>query len=91
MKKKENPDSVKRENENLSEAVDEIKQRFGEGSIMKLKDVRAVNVDVVPTGSYSVDLALGVGGVPRGRVIEIFGGESSGKTTLSLHILAEAQ
>lgn len=89
MKKKENP--VKRESENLNEAVDEIKQRFGEGAIMKLKDVRAVNVDVVPTGSYSVDLALGVGGVPRGRVIEIFGGESSGKTTLSLHILAEAQ
>ena len=58
---------------------------------MKLKDVRAVDVDVIPTGSYSIDVALGVGGVPRGRVIEIFGGESSGKTTLSLHILAEAQ
>ena len=75
----------------LQEAVDEIKQRFGEGAIMKLKEVRAVNVDVVPTGSISMDLALGVGGVPRGRVIEIFGQESSGKTTLALHILAEAQ
>ena len=58
---------------------------------MKLKDVRAVDVDVIPTGSISLDLALGVGGVPRGRVIEIFGSESSGKTTLALHILAEAQ
>ncbi len=75
----------------LQEAVDEIKQRFGEGAIMKLKEVRAVDVDVVPTGSISLDLALGVGGVPRGRVIEIFGPESSGKTTLALHILAEAQ
>jgi len=85
----------KKETENekvdLQEAIDEIKQRFGEGAIMKLKEVRAVNVDVVPTGSISMDLALGVGGVPRGRVIEIFGSESSGKTTLALHILAEAQ
>ena len=76
---------------NLQEAVDEIKQRFGEGAIMKLKDVGRVDVDVIPTGSISIDLALGVGGVPRGRVIEIFGPESSGKTTLALHILAEAQ
>ncbi len=75
----------------LQEAVDEIKQRFGEGAIMKLRDARAVDVDVVPTGSLSLDLALGVGGVPRGRVVEIFGPESSGKTTLALHILAEAQ
>ncbi|MFH1714049.1 MAG: recombinase RecA [Candidatus Nealsonbacteria bacterium] len=76
---------------NLQEAVDEIKQRFGEGAIMKLREVRAVDVDVIPTGSFSLDLALGVGGVPRGRIIEIFGPESSGKTTLALHILAEAQ
>jgi len=76
---------------NLQTAVDEIKQRFGEGAIMKLKEIRAVDVDVVSTGSPSLDLALGVGGVPRGRVIEIFGSESSGKTTLALHILAEAQ
>ena len=87
IKKKETKD----ESINLQQAVDEIKQRFGEGAIMKLKEVRAVNVDVVPTGSISMDLALGVGGVPRGRVIEIFGSESSGKTTLALHILAEAQ
>jgi recombination protein RecA len=84
----------KEENEksgDLQDAVAEIKQRFGEGAIMKLKEVRAVDVDVIPTGSLSLDLALGVGGVPRGRVIEIFGSESSGKTTLALHILAEAQ
>ena len=82
---------IEKTGEGLQEAVAEIKQRFGEGAIMKLKEVRVVDVDVIPTGSISVDLALGVGGVPRGRVIEIFGPESSGKTTLALHILAEAQ
>jgi len=82
---------TKVEEGNLQEAVESIKQRFGEGAIMKLKDVRAVDVDVIPTGAISLDLALGVGGVPRGRVIEIFGPESTGKTTLALHILAEAQ
>jgi recombination protein RecA len=75
----------------LQEAVDEIKQRFGDGAIMKLKEAARVDVDVIPTGSISLDLALGVGGVPRGRVVEIYGPESSGKTTLALHILAEAQ
>lgn len=76
---------------NLKEAVDEIKQRFGEGAIMMLKEVRSVDVDAIPTGSLSLDLILGIGGVPRGRVIEIFGPESSGKSTLALHICAEAQ
>ncbi len=75
----------------LNEALEEIKQRFGEGAIMKLTGVRAVDIDVISTGSISLDLALGVGGVPRGRVIEIFGPESSGKTTLALHVLTEAQ
>ena len=75
----------------LEEAVDEIKQRFGEGAIMKLKDVRAVDVDAISTGAISLDLAIGVGGVPRGRVIEIFGPEATGKSTLALHICAEAQ
>jgi len=75
----------------LQEAVDEIKQRFGEGAIMKLRETRAVDIDVIPTGSVVLNAALGVGGVPRGRIIEIYGGESTGKTTLSLHILAEAQ
>ncbi|PIS17559.1 MAG: recombinase RecA [Candidatus Nealsonbacteria bacterium CG09_land_8_20_14_0_10_42_14] len=81
----------KMEPSDLQEAIDEIKQRFGEGAIMKLKDVRAVDVDAISTGSISLDLALGVGGVPRGRVIEIYGPEASGKSTLALHICAEAQ
>jgi len=75
----------------LQAAVDEIKQRFGEGAIMKLEETGAVNVDAIPTGSISIDLALGIGGMPRGRVIEIFGPESSGKSTLALHVCAEAQ
>ncbi|MFH1509717.1 MAG: recombinase RecA [Candidatus Nealsonbacteria bacterium] len=77
--------------ENLQGAVDEIRQRFGEGSIMKLKEVTSVDVDSISTGAPSLDIALGSGGVPRGRIIEIYGPESSGKTTLALHILAEAQ
>lgn len=90
-KQKEKNHSDDSKKEELNEAIEEIKQRFGEGAIMKLKDVRAVNVDVIPTGSISLDLALGVGGVPRGRVIEIYGPESSGKSTLALHICSEAQ
>ena len=81
----------KKEKKELEETVDEIRQRFGEGAIMKLKEIRPVDVDVIPTGSLALDWALGVGGVPRGRVIEIFGPEGSGKSTLALHILAEAQ
>lgn len=87
MKKKE----TKTQYKELQNAMNEIKQRFGDGAIMKLKDIRAVDVDVISTGSISIDNALGVWGVPRGRVIEIYGPESSGKTSLSLHILAEAQ
>lgn len=79
------------EKKDLQEAVEEIKQKFGEGAIMKLKEARPVEVDVVSTGSISLDIALGVGGVPRGRVIEIYGPEGAGKTTVALHILAEAQ
>ncbi len=75
----------------LQEALDEIKQRFGEGAIMKLSEAKPVNVNVISTGSVSIDMALGVGGVPRGRVIEIYGPEASGKTSLALHIIAEAQ
>ncbi len=81
----------KEKTKDLQDVLDEIKGKFGDGSIMTLKEIRAVDVDVIPTGSISLDLALGVKGVPRGRVIEIFGSESSGKTTLALHILAEAQ
>ena len=91
MAKKKDKKSSEAGEVNLQEAVDEIKQRFGDGAIMKLKDIRAVDIDAIPTGSIALDLALGIGGVPRGRVVEIFGPESSGKTTLASHILAEAQ
>jgi len=82
---------LKKEKINLEDALTEIHQKFGEGSIMKLKEATFANVTVIPTGSISIDLALGVGGVPRGRVIEIYGPEMSGKTTVALHILASAQ
>lgn len=75
----------------VENAINEIKTKFGESSIMKLGEAPKVNVDAIPTGSLGLDIALGVAGVPRGRVIEIFGPESSGKTTLALHIVAEAQ
>lgn len=75
----------------VDSVVDEIKQKYGEGSIMKLGDARRVDVKAISTGSISLDIALGVGGMPRGRVAEIYGPESSGKTTLALHIVAEAQ
>lgn len=76
---------------NLQEAIAEIQQRFGEGAIMKLKERGASAVEVIPTGAISLDMATGVGGVPRGRMIEIFGKESTGKTTLALHICSQAQ
>ncbi|MFH1111971.1 MAG: recombinase RecA [Patescibacteria group bacterium] len=72
-------------------AIEQIKERFGEGSIMKLGEAHAMAVEAIPTGCLSLDIALGVGGVPRGRVIEIYGAEASGKTTLTLHIIAELQ
>ena len=75
----------------LEDAVGQIREKFGEGSIMKLKESRTLNVESIPTGSISLDLALGVGGIPRGRIIEIYGPESSGKTTLSMHMIAEVQ
>lgn len=75
----------------IEDTVLEIRSQFGEGAIMKLGEAKKVNVDVIPTGSPSLDLALGVLGIPRGRIIEVFGAESSGKTTLALHIVAEAQ
>ena len=76
---------------NTSDVVEEIKKRFGEGAIMKLGEIKKVDVDAIPTGSISLDIALGVGGMPKGRVIEIYGGEASGKTTLTLHVTSEAQ
>ncbi|TAK95503.1 recombinase RecA [Patescibacteria group bacterium] len=79
------------EENKVDKVVDEIREKFGEGLIMKLGDIRKVDVAAIPTGSVSLDIALGIGGVPRGRVIEIYGPESSGKTTLALHIIAQAQ
>jgi recombination protein RecA len=79
------------ERENLKEVIEQIKQKFGEGAIMKLREMKPVNVDVISTGCISLDLALGVLGLPRGRVVEIYGPESSGKTTIALHVIAEAQ
>jgi len=73
------------------EAIKQIKEQFGEGAIMRLKEAKSLNVDSISTGCLSLDLALGVGGVPRGRIIEIYGPESSGKTTLAQHIIAEIQ
>ena len=75
----------------LEIALGQIEKQFGKGSVMKLGEYKAMNVEAIPTGSLGLDIALGIGGVPRGRIIEIFGPESSGKTTLALHIIAEAQ
>ncbi len=84
-------EKTKDKQEILEATVDEIKSRFGDGSIMKLGEARQVDVDVIPTGSVALDLALGVNGVPKGRIIEVYGLESSGKSTLALHIISEAQ
>ncbi len=75
----------------LEGALSEITKRFGEGAIMRLGEARHLQVEAIPTGALSLDIALGVGGIPRGRITEIYGPESSGKTTLCLHIVAEAQ
>ncbi len=79
------------EKNDLEKFLESMQEKFGEGAIMKLGDVKKVNVDIVSTGSFSLDLALGVGGFPRGRIIEVFGPESAGKSTLALHAVAEAQ
>lgn len=75
----------------LEKAIMQIEKQFGKGSIMRLGDTPKANIEVIPTGCLELDIALGVGGIPRGRIIEIFGPESSGKTTLALHMIAEAQ
>ena len=75
----------------LEVAMSQIEKQFGKGSVMKLGEFKAMEVEAIPTGALSLDIALGIGGVPRGRIIEIFGPESSGKTTLALHVIAEAQ
>ncbi|HEY42995.1 MAG TPA: DNA recombination/repair protein RecA, partial [Anaerolineae bacterium] len=75
----------------LEAAVDQIKKRYGDGAVMRLGEATHLMVEAVSTGSLALDLALGVGGIPRGRVTEIYGPEASGKTTLAQHIVAEAQ
>ncbi len=80
-----------RSGEGIENALDAIRTKFGDEAIMKLGDKPKVNVNAIPTGSLGLDWALGIGGLPRGRIIEIFGPESSGKTTLALHVVAEAQ
>ena len=75
----------------LEAAMGQIEKQFGKGSVMKLGEFQAMNIEAIPTGALGLDIALGIGGVPRGRIIEIYGPESSGKTTLALHIIAEAQ
>ncbi len=78
-------------NKLVDDAIDQIRKKFGEGSIMRLGDAKKMNVESIPTGSVSLDIALGIGGIPKGRIIEIYGPESSGKTTVTLHIIAECQ
>ncbi len=75
----------------LEMAMGQIEKQFGKGSVMKLGEFKAMEVEAIPTGALSLDIALGIGGVPRGRIVEVFGPESSGKTTLALHVIAEAQ
>lgn len=75
----------------LEAALGQIEKQFGKGSVMKLGEFQAMNVEAIPTGALSLDIALGIGGIPRGRIIEVYGPESSGKTTLALHMIAEAQ
>ena len=89
VKKTESVDDKKEKA--LTDAIHLIEKQFGKGSIMKLGDRVAVDIDVIPTGSLTLDAALGIGGYPKGRIIEIYGPESSGKTTLTLHAIAEVQ
>ena len=88
---KEKKTAVKDTDAALDDAISQIEKKFGKGSVMRLGDRTAVDVDVIPSGSLSLDKALGIGGYPKGRIIEIYGPESSGKTTLTLHAIAQAQ
>ncbi len=81
----------RKEKKALDVAISQIEKQFGKGSVMRLGDTNITSIDVIPTGSLDLDIALGIGGLPRGRIIEIFGPESSGKTTVALHAIAEAQ
>ena len=87
----ESPSRAEDKKRALETAIAQIEKGFGKGTIMRLGDNITVNVEAIPTGSLSLDLALGIGGIPKGRIIEIYGPESSGKTTLALHMIASAQ
>ena len=91
MKKEKKEVVLKATSANIEDTLQAIKTKFGEDSIMKLGEKPKVNINAISTGSIGLDAALGIGGLPRGRIVEIFGPESSGKTTLSLHVIAEAQ
>jgi len=91
MKKDEKENKNLEKGSDLDKLLSSLQDKFGEGAIMKLGDVKKVDVMVIPTGSFSLDLALGVGGFPKGRIVEVFGPEMSGKSTLSLHAIAEVQ
>ena len=82
---------LKEKNKSLDAAISQIDQNFGKGSVMRLGQQQDLDIEAVSTGSLSLDLALGIGGLPKGRIIEIYGPESSGKTTLALQVVAEAQ
>jgi len=88
---KEQDSEKKEKNKALDAAINQITDTFGKGSVMKLGQQTAMDIESISTGSLSLDLALGIGGLPKGRVIEIYGPESSGKTTLALQVVAEAQ
>lgn len=88
---KQNESKIQERLKAAQEAVAQIKERFGEGAIMRLKEAKRMEVEAIPTGCLSLDIALGVGGMPHGRVIEVYGPEASGKTTLALHVIAECQ
>ena len=82
---------LKKDEKSIDSLLSELQDKFGEGAIMKLGDNHKMNVEAIPTGSFSLDLALGVGGLPKGRIVEIFGPEASGKTTLALNVVAQSQ
>ncbi len=91
ISKNKNVDATENKEKALQTAVDQIEKQYGKGAIMRLGENKAMNVEHIRTGSMALDMALGIGGVPRGRIVEIYGPESSGKTTLALHCVAEAQ
>ncbi|MFA5659573.1 MAG: DNA recombination/repair protein RecA, partial [Oscillospiraceae bacterium] len=90
-KKSEMPATVEEKRKALETAIAQIEKQYGVGAVMKLGQTNTYKIDSIPTGSLSLDMALGIGGVPKGRIVEIYGPESSGKTTVALHIIAEAQ